>query len=76
VSKNEISSSQTPWVCVVNTALVGGIVVLNGATRRLASLFFDSWGVRAVSLLCPGLSTVRINRLLNERVTRANYKPF
>jgi len=42
---------------VVSTAVVGGIVVLYGTTRRLVSLFFD---VRAVSLLCPGLGTVRI----------------
>lgn len=47
-------------MCVVNTALVVGIVVLNGPSRRLFSLFFDDWGVRAVSLLCPGLGIVRI----------------
>jgi hypothetical protein len=56
---------------VVNTALVGGIVVLNGANRRLISLFFDGWGVRAVSLLCSGLGTVRISHSLKEHVTRA-----
>ena len=52
-----ISSSQTSRVCVVGTAVVGGIVVLYGTTRRLVSLFFD---VPTVSLLCPGLGTVRI----------------
>src|SRR6266852_6044960 len=45
--------------------------LLNGANRRLMSLFFNDWRVRAVSLLCPGLGTVRINHSLKERVTRA-----
>ena len=56
---------------MANTVLVDGNVVLNGTTRRLVSLFFDGWGVRAVSLLCHGLGTVRINHPLEERVTRA-----